>query len=332
MRIAHGGRLDEAAARFGGDAADWLDLSTGINPAAYPIPEIALKAWNRLPDADAQRAATEAARAAYGVGADAAISLAPGSQAHIQVLPRLFKPQPVAIAGFTYQEHAVCWRRAGHEIYVTDGLESAEATARVVVVVNPNNPDGRISDPDELLELARRLGAKGGLLVVDEAFADLAQDISVAPDAGRDGLLVLRSLGKFYGLAGARFGAALGSPALIERLEGELGPWAVSGPALDVAAVALADGRWRNRMKKKLAGQRATLDELLMRHRLEIIGGTDLFVLVRHPRAEAMAQHLATKHILVRRFPGRPEWLRLGLPPGKPALRRLDKALEAFYT
>ena len=142
--IMHGGRLDEAVARFGGERERWLDLSTGINPHAYPIPEIADAAWTALPDRDAEDQARLAVHEAYGAHESAGISLAPGSQMHIQMLPYLFRPQPVAIVGFTYQEHGVCWQRANHKVYVTDGLSSAEATARIVIVVNPNNPDGRL--------------------------------------------------------------------------------------------------------------------------------------------------------------------------------------------
>ncbi|MEP1207328.1 MAG: threonine-phosphate decarboxylase CobD [Rhizobiaceae bacterium] len=328
--IMHGGRLDEAVARFGGARERWIDLSTGINPHAYPVPEIADIAWTALPDRDAEDQARLAVREAYGVDESAGISLAPGSQMHIQLLPFLFKPQPVAIVGFTYQEHGVCWQRADHKVYVTDGLSSAEATARIVIVVNPNNPDGRIFEGDELVSLSRRLAAKGGLLVVDESFADVAPECSVADEAGRDGLFVMRSLGKFFGLAGLRFGAGLTSRTLATRLDERIGPWGVSGPALAVATAALRNKGWQKRNRSKLAkGQQAVLD-LLQKHDVKTLGGTSLFTLLQHEKAEEMWEHLASNQILVRSFPGKADWLRIGLPKGKPQLTRLDKALAGF--
>ena len=328
--VAHGGRLDEAIARFGGKRSRWLDLSTGINPHPYPIPEIDGEAWSRLPDTEAYLNAENAVRSAYNVSDEGCVSLAPGSQMHIQLLPLLYKPQPVALVGFTYQEHGVCWRRAGHDVYVTDGLDSAEATARIVVVVNPNNPDGKMFDRKDLLTLARRLGAKGGLLVVDESFGDVAPLSSVADETGRDGLLVMRSLGKFYGLAGARFGAALGSRLVIDRLNEQMGPWAVSGPALAVATQALEDAAWRKKMLKKLNSERERLEDVMIKNDHDVVGGTGLFVLSRHPRASELWEHLAKAQILTRSFPGKPEWLRFGLPPNKTGLNRLDKALSSF--
>ncbi|MEM8749634.1 MAG: threonine-phosphate decarboxylase CobD [Pseudomonadota bacterium] len=326
-KVHHGGRLDAAVAEFGGKRERWLDLSTGINPNGYPLPEIDKEIWRRLPDDDAFSSALAAARKAYDCADDCAISLGAGTQAHIQALPRLFKPQSVAIVGFTYQEHGVQWAAAGHEVYVTDGLESAEATARIVIVVNPNNPDGRIVDREPLIGLARRLAAKGGLLIVDEAFADVAPVSSVASECGREGLLVLRSVGKFYGLGGIRFGAALGHELICRRLDKALGPWAVSGPALIVGEAALRDTGWRNRMRKKLAGAREDLENVLVSHGFQIVGGTDLFVLIRHRDADSIWKHLASNNILTRSFPGKQEWLRLGLPGKKSALNRLDAAL-----
>lgn len=331
-RISHGGRLDEAVERFGGKREKWLDLSTGINPTAYQVADLPNHVWQELPDDLAIQTASDATRKAYGVNDDALICLAPGAQAIIQNLPFLFKPQAVAIVGFTYQEHGVCWKRGGHEVYVTDGLESAEATARIVIVVNPNNPDGRIFDPGDLTALARRLGAKGGLLVVDESFGDVTPNASICSEAGREGLLVMRSLGKFYGLAGVRFGAAIGAPLLIPRLEERLGPWAVSGPALHVAGVALQDKAWRKRMVKKLVAARESLEEILIARGFEVVGGTGLYVLAQHTNAEAVARHLSEQHILVRQFPSKPDWLRFGLPGSKPGFSRLDKALRGFYS
>ena len=330
--VVHGGRLDQAIERHGGDRAKWLDLSTGINPVPWPIPEVSKEAWTQLPDQSAISACRASAREHWHLVEQAHVSLAPGSQMHLQVLPFLFKPQPVAVVGFTYQEHGVCWARAGHSVYVTDGLESAEASARIVVIVNPNNPDGRIADGAELTALARRLAAKGGLLVVDEAFADVTPGASIAGEAGREGLLVLRSLGKFFGLAGARVGFALCSKTLGHRLDDSLGPWAVSGPALEIATKALADVRWQTAARKKLAARREQLETTLFDGGLDVVGGTDLFVLARHDLALALAEHLAADRILVRSFPGKPDWLRFGLPATKPALSRLGKSLRSFQS
>lgn len=328
--VMHGGRLDEAVAKYGGARGKWLDLSTGINPHAYDVPDVPAHSWTSLPDKGAETAAREAARKSYGATEHAGISLAPGSQMHIQILPYLYKPQPVAIVGFTYQEHGVCWQRAGHQVYMTDGLDSAEATARIVVVVNPNNPDGRVFQPNELLPLARRLAAKGGVLIVDESFADASPDCSIASEAGRDGLLVMRSIGKFFGLAGVRFGVALTSPQLQIRLDERLGPWAVSGPALAIAEAALSDQKWQKRNLKKLDGACEKLRTVLESNGLEIIGHTSLFVLVRDDRAGDLWEHLAASHILTRSFPGKPDWLRIGLPSSRAGLNKLDKALASF--
>lgn len=328
--VVHGGRVDDAVARFGGKREDWLDLSTGINPHSYPVPKVSDDCWTNLPDRGLIDSAGAAAKTCYGVPDSAALGLAPGTQMHIQTLPFLYKPQSVAIVGYTYQEHGVCWQRAGHEVYVTDGLESAEATARIVIVVNPNNPDGRIFKPDDLVALSRRLGAKGGLLVVDESFGDLSPDHSTISDSGRDGLIVMRSIGKFFGLAGVRFGVAIGAPHLVERLDDRLGPWAVSGPALEIAAIALNDKKWQTSIRRKLANDCKKLIAVLDKNQCEILGDAGLFVLVRHDKAELLARHLAESHILVRSFPGLPDWLRFGLPPRRAMLNRLDKALGAF--
>lgn len=330
--VVHGGRLDAAVEKYGGEKSKWLDLSTGINPNSWKIPELENELWTQLPDADLYKRCTDAARQVFGVPDDAHISLASGSQMHIQNLPRLFKPQPVALVGFSYQEHGICWQREGHEVYVTDGLKSAEATARIVVVVNPNNPDGRIFDRDTLAALARRLGAKGGLLVVDEAFGDVAPNSCVAEQAGREGLVVLRSLGKFYGLAGVRLGAALTNPVLGQRLDEQLGPWAVSGPALRIGATAWSDTKWQNKTLKKLQSLREELETVLQENSMNVIGGTSLFVLSSHDDAAGLAEHLAKKHILVRQFPGQTNWLRFGVVGKKSSLNRLGKALASFGT
>ena len=318
----HGGGLARAQARFGaGD--DWLDLSTGINPWPYPVPALDAAAWHRLPDEDALDALKAAARRFYGVGPDAAVAAAPGSQALIQLLPRLVPPTEVAVAAPAYAEHARCWRLAGHSVTETD--DPLASAAPVAIVVDPNNPDGRRWPAVALCEAARLRAARGGLVVLDQAFAETVEPAAL--DLGQPGLVALRSFGKFFGLAGLRLGFALGAPWWIERIEDALGPWAVSGPALAIGTTALGDSSWIAATRSRLVKAAAALDAVLDRPAFAPAGGTDLFRLVRVADAAAVFERLGRAHILVRDFSYRRDWLRFGLPPDEAALARLDRAL-----
>lgn len=322
----HGGRVAAATAAYGCPAEGWLDLSTGINPRPYPVPEVAPEVWARLPDEDLFQAARHAARGYYGIGAAAGIVEAAGSQALIQALPRVLPRCRVGVLGFTYAEHERCWRAAGHDVVAVDDIDSL-AGSSVVVLANPNNPDGRIHQPRSLAALADKLAAAGGLLVVDEAFADVAPELSLAPLAGRPGLCLLRSFGKFFGLAGLRLGHALAEPALALRLEAHLGPWRASGPALAVAARALADQAWIAATRRELAAAAARLDRLLNSAGLSILGGTHLFRLTESGDAAGLHDALARRGILTRRFAARPRWLRFGLPSDEAGWQRLARGL-----
>ncbi len=321
----HGGDLAAAEARWGVPAQGWLDLSTGVNPWPYPLPSIAAAAWSRLPGNSEHQALLTAAARRWRVGADARVVAAPGSQALIQLLPRLIAPGPVAVIGPTYGEHARAWSAAGHAVAEV-GDPDAVGNAAAVVVVNPNNPDGSVLAPARLAALADSLAARGGLLVVDEAFADTQPEISVIPRS-RPGLVVLRSFGKFYGLAGLRLGFAVAVPAMAERLAAMLGPWPVSGPALAVGSAALADDAWAVATAARLKEATGRLRQLLERNGLEICGGTALFTLVRHPAADRLYHRLGRAGILVRAFAGRPDRLRLGVPGDESAMARLGHAL-----
>ena len=238
--IAHGGDLGALRLAFPDAPDPWLDLSTGINPVPYPVPPVEASAWTRLPEAAEVQALRAAAAAAYGAPDAAHVVPAPGTQILIETLPRLLAPTRVAVLGPTYAEHAAAWARAGHT--VAEIAELAEAgEARVVVVVDPNNPDGRTHPLAARRALAGALGARGGLLVADEAFADLEPGHSLCPHAA-PGLVVLRSFGKTYGLAGLRLGFAVADPGTAARIAAALGPWAVSGPALAIGTAALSDG------------------------------------------------------------------------------------------
>ena len=324
--VPHGGDLAAAEARWGVPARGWLDLSTGINPVPYPIPAIDPAAWHRLPQHDRLRQLLAAARASYGAPDTAPVVAAPGTQILIQLLPRLRPGARVAILGPTYGEHAACWAAEGATVTAAETLDAA-AAADVVVLVNPNNPDGRIVPSDRLLALADGLAARGGLLVVDEAFAEVAPQASVAAEAGRPGLLILRSFGKFFGLAGVRLGFALGAVAEIDRLARLLGPWAVPGPAIEIGIAALSDRAWQVEARARLSAEAATLTAALEVHGLQDRGGTDLFRLAEHADAADVWDRLGRAGILVRPFPDRPTLLRFGLPADAAGLERLAAAL-----
>ena len=324
--VLHGGDLDAARRQFPEAPEPWIDLSTGINPEAYPLPPLGSEAWSRLPQRSQELALLRAAVHRYGVQHPGMVVAGAGTQAILQVIPRLVPHARVAVLGPTYSEHAVAWRREGHDIVEVEDL-GAVGSATVVVVVNPNNPTGRIVPAAELRALARALHTRDGLLVVDEAFADMLPDaISVVPDLP-PATVVLRSFGKTYGLAGLRLGFAIAQEHLAQRLREHVGPWAVSGPALAIGARALADELWLERSRKTLTLAGARLDRLLTASGFEIIGATPLFRLASHASARQMADALGRRGIHVRRFAEHPDWIRFGLPGAEAAWLRLEDAL-----
>ncbi len=328
--IFHGGNLAAASARFGKPDGGWLDLSTGINPFSYPLPPLDMESWTRLPDAAAEAALIAAARRRYNAS-NAEIVAAAGSQTLIQRLAELRSPGRVAIVSPAYAEHARCWAAAGHEVVAFDGRELPRG-ADVCIVVNPNNPDGRVIARGTLASFYERLAVRGGVLIVDEAFADVAPQISIADWAGQPGLVVLRSFGKFFGLAGLRLGFALTDQQTAARLGEALGPWAVSGPALEIGRRALTDDDWAEAMRRRLKDAAQGLDDMLAEHGLKVRGGTHLFRLVETADAARLHAALAGNGVWTRIFDHTPDWLRIGLPGGEAAIARLARALDRAFT
>ena len=336
--MRHGGDISNSIS--GAAAGDrrmepWLDLSTGIAPAPYTFTPPGAETWQRLPQTELLNELVAAARHAYGMPeGDGRLLAAPGTQVLIQLMPYVGAADRVAIVGPTYFEHAVCWQRTAGDVEqvgcLPDGLASG---ADLVVVTNPNNPDGRIVPRCELLAAADSLSRRGGLLVVDEAFADVSPQMSVAAEAGNLGLIVLRSFGKFYGLAGMRLGFALGPARPVDDLAEMLGPWQVSGPAIAIGREALRDTAWAASARERYRALAARLDHILARHGFEIVGGTSLFRLVAAHDPEAVVRDLASARIAVRCFPEIPPprnngWLRFGLPGDDAGFERLDAALR----
>ena len=317
--VMHGGDLGEIKRRFPDAPTPWIDLSTGINPVPYPIGTLPAEAWTRLPSRADEEALQIAAAARFGVRDPMTLVVAPGTQALIQLLPRLVQKSRVAVVGPTYEEHQVSWRRQGHEVTIVESFEAA-SNAEVIVVVNPDNPTGRLIAPEVLR-------ATKATLVVDEAFADfLPASASLANDLPPNAI-VLRSFGKAYGLAGLRLGFAIASPAMAGRLRDELGPWAVPGPALAIGQRALTDGVWLETAASRLARDGKRLDAILERAGFAMLGRNPLFHLARHEDAPGAIERLGKAGIHVRRFAHWPDRLRFGLPGDDEAFQRLDRAL-----
>jgi cobalamin biosynthetic protein CobC len=324
--LAHGGRLTEARRLFPGAPEPWVDLSTGINPVPYPLPDLSPDCFTRLPEPDAEHALRAIAARAYGAADAALVAAAPGTQMLIDLIPRLWPARGVAVLGPTYAEHAHAWAKQGARVSTVGAFDALDG-AEVAVVVNPNNPDGQRTPPARLLGLADRMAARGGLLLVDEAFADL-EGAGIAAALPHPGLIVLRSFGKTYGLAGLRLGFALAGPERAAAIRAALGPWAVSGPALAIGARALADGDWLAATAARLAAECRDLDALLAAAGPRVVGGTKLFRLAEGD-APAMFGRLGEAGIFVRRFAEHPRWLRFGLPGTPEAWARLRRVLVA---
>lgn len=331
FRPLHGGRLGAAAQRWNIPLADWLDLSTGINPVGWPVPELPPELWRRLPEDedDLQALLREWAGAPPAAGC---VPVA-GSQAAIQMLPRLRAPCRVGVPDPGYQEHSFCWANAGHQVltFQSDSLESIVDRIDVLVWVQPNNPTGERLEVGRLLKLHTRLAAKGGWLIVDEAFCGgaVSGELSIAGHTTLPGLVVLRSVGKFFGLAGARAGAVFAEPALCSKLDSALGPWALSGPTRYVLACALQDHEWQAQTFLRLKDDSLRLAVLLRSSGLTPDGGTELFQYVRTTAAAKIAAVLARQGILVRLF-DEPAALRFGLPGSELQWQRLTRSLATL--
>ncbi len=295
----HGGGLDAAIAQYGGHRSDWLDLSTGINPEPYPLGQINAAAWTDLPDQNAFDKLEKAARGFWNIPDNAAVIAAPGASALIARMPELSDQNAAFIPGPTYNEHAAAFRAAERHVSETD------RACPIHVYVHPNNPDGQILGASDF--------SGASFTVIDESFCDVIPERSHTNLSSQDGVVILKSFGKFWGLAGLRLGFAIGSERTLTRMKDLIGPWAVSGPALQVGAQALEDHNWATATRSRLAKDAKRLDDLMQTHG-KYVGGTDLYRLYDVGDAKAFQNRLAQNHIWSRTFPYSETWLRLGLP------------------
>ncbi|MGE8176701.1 threonine-phosphate decarboxylase CobD [Pseudomonas fluorescens] len=324
--LEHGGRLRKAALQYGIAETDWLDLSSGLAPWPWAIPDIPLRAWARLPETD--DGLEQAARDYYGASQVLPVA---GSQAAIQLLPRLRRAGKVGVLSPCYAEHAEAWRRNGYVVreVLEQEVDFFLDSLDVLVVVNPNNPTGLSLTPERLLDWHARLAQRGGWLVVDEAFMDNTPQLSLSSYTDQVGLIVLRSFGKFFGLAGVRLGFVLAERKLLKLLAEQVGPWAVSGPTRVLGQVCLRDtqGHARQRLRSEEASQR--LAEVLERHDFKPHGGCALFQWLITDHAEHLHEFMARRGILLRLFTHNSS-LRFGLPADDSDWQRLEQAFEAY--
>lgn len=327
----HGGRIDVVASVYSSAPQPWIDLSTGINPVAWPVPQIALARYQRLPLKRDISEMLDAAAGFYGLPANAEIVPVPGSELAIRLLPRLLPSRRVGILAPTYGSHAVAWSGTGAGVLELAELpDPTSSDLETLVVVNPNNPDGRVLSYAELAGFAEVWSATGRRLIVDEAFAEIAEGGSLlAMTELPAGVVVLRSLGKFFGLAGLRVGFVVVAKPDASTWTDVLGDWPVSGPACQIAALALRDRDWIATTKARLAVDRRRLDDTLERASFRVLGGTDLFGLFEAPDASDWLDHFARAGILVRAFARAPRHYRIGLPADEAAWQRLELACRA---
>ncbi|MTI46037.1 L-threonine O-3-phosphate decarboxylase [Roseibium hamelinense] len=326
--MLHGGDLSAACETYGGTSDGWLDLSTGINPHAYePRRAVPPLNWTRLPDRASNDKLLSAARRAYQVPDHLGLAAAPGTQALISLLPGLMPEGEVAIAVPTYTSHKSAFVRAGHRTTELSSVYALPASAQTAVIVNPNNPDGRLVDVKSLLEIARTLGDRGGYLILDEAFADVIPGASILPHVKDEPVLVLRSFGKFFGLAGLRLGFLAGPKDVVGRAAAMLDSWAVSGPALHIGTEALNDLDWQQKIQRQVSDEMGDLTLALSEAGLGVFGGTPLYALAAARNAAGLHHALARRHIWTRVFDYAPTWIRIGLPGSHANLTRLTAAL-----
>ncbi|WFE87655.1 threonine-phosphate decarboxylase CobD [Roseibium porphyridii] len=326
--MEHGGDLTRAMEQYGGTRVDWLDLSTGINPHSYPLPGSVTKtAWTDLPARAGQERLITAARRAYAIPDHLGVVAAPGTQLLISLLPSVLSDGPVALTSPSYTSHKAVWVREKCDLVELSSIYAVPESAKIVVLVNPNNPDGQLIDVKSLLEIARSLTDKGGFLVVDEAFADVVPGSSILPHIAGENVVVLRSFGKFFGLAGLRLGFLAGPKTVTENMSSILESWSLSGPAIEIGTSALKDTDWQKKMSGQLADEMADLTLCLSQNNLSVFGGTPLYALAGLRDASKLHQALARRHIWTRIFDYAPTWIRFGLPGSAENLERLSDAL-----
>ncbi len=323
----HGGQLQAASQHYNIPLENWLDLSTGISPFAYPLPPVPVKCWQRLPETN--DGLEVAAENYYGSPFLLPVS---GSQEAIQQLPYLFPiGQRVGIIKPAYHSHQQAWQRAGHHVM---GLTSSEIEQKiseidVLIIVNPTNPTAELFSPDTVMNWYKQLINNKGYLIIDEAFMDATPEQSVISKEPKPGLIVLRSIGKFFGLAGVRLGFVWAENEILEQLASKQDDWSVSHPARWAGALALGDTTWQQQQQRRLLISSKRLKTVLETKFKTCVFHAALFAYFKGDQAQSYHRKLAENGVLIRLFE-QPLALRFGLPASNEQWQCLEGALESL--
>ncbi|WP_117235498.1 threonine-phosphate decarboxylase [Vibrio maerlii] len=341
--IHHGGKLLEAIGVYGGSKEEWVDVSTGVSPYTYPVTSIPLEAWNRLPE---DNDGLEIAAQSYYNSRITPVAIA-GSQAAIMLLPlivteHLGRCGTICLPSVGYKEHQHAWQKLRHnnqmwDLDFYDDIPSDEQVKRadVILIINPNNPTGYFIDQQTMHRLQQQLHAKGGRLIVDEAFMDCTPEKSILPTFNTqskldENLIVLRSVGKFFGLAGARVGFVFAVSPILQKLREEIGPWTVTGPARWVVNQALQDGTWQQQTRQQLKTDITRLESLISNAwRCHYTSG-NLFVTAYLNNAEITHQTMCKNQVLAR-LCDENNAIRFGLPKQDWQWDRLEQVLKYVF-
>lgn len=252
----HGGDIEGAAAHFGIPLAEWIDLSTGMNPEPYPVEALAVEVFHKLPYQS--QSFIESSARYYGSEQFVAVA---GSQAAIQWLPQLLADLPVLLPSVGYRDHYEYWHQR-HSVDFYDSLDASVAAEEIsdrlsqnsrqhLLVINPNNPSGIQFSIQQIIEWSGMLSGRA-FVIVDEAFIDTCVGESLLNLKLPNNIVVLRSFGKFFGLAGIRLGYVFANDSLLARFRQCLTCWQINGPAQAVAIKALSDEVWQKAAQQSI--------------------------------------------------------------------------------
>ena len=315
----HGGDLSDAV-RVNRKIKKWIDLSTGINPNAYNDFNIDKTVYSHLPSGNQLAELMSIARGYYNLNQEIKICAYQGAQGVINILPNIVNKNihdTIQILTPTYTEHYRVWNDHGFKIRLVTNIENELDPSIPFVLVNPNNPDGKLFQPKYLEELWERIRKAGGFLILDESFMDGTPDMSFRFDNCRDNVIVIRSFGKFFGLPGLRLGFVYGDNHYINKVSSLVGPWPISSSSLLIARKAMLDTVWISATITDLKMKSTALSNFLHDQKLKTVGDCYFFKTIELDNASQMHKALANHGIWTRIFNYNQKWLRMGLTKNK---------------